>query len=49
MIKENAGKRGGTMKRAPDPTPLQIRIACKKAQRSWTTEERHARSRYYQG
>lgn len=48
MIHENAGKRGGVTKRAPDPTPLQIRVACKKAQRAWTPEERHARSRYYQ-
>lgn len=49
MLKENAGKRGGETKRAPDPTPIAIRIACKKVQRSWTLKERHARSRYYQG
>jgi hypothetical protein len=48
-LKENIGRRGGVSTRAPDPTPIAIRIACKKFQRVWTSEERHHRKRYYQG
>jgi hypothetical protein len=48
-LKENIGRRGGAATRAPDPTPIAIRIACKKFQRQWTLDERHLRKRYYQG
>ena len=48
-LKENRGRRGGLATRAPDPTPISIRIACRKFQRRWTPEERHIRKRYYQG
>jgi hypothetical protein len=47
-IKENLGQRGGYTKRAPDPTPITIRIECRKLQRQWTAEEKHLRKRYYQ-
>lgn len=49
MLKENAGKRGGTMKRVPDPNKIAIRILCLKFQRSWTADERQDRERRYQG
>ena len=47
-LKENLGHRGGTSVRAPDPTPIAIRIACKKLQKRWSDEERHQRGRFYQ-
>lgn len=48
-LKENLGHRGGPSVRVPDPTPLAIRIACKRLQKLWSDAERHERSRYYQG
>jgi len=48
-LKENQGHRGGHSVRAPDPKPLEIIIACKRLQKQWSDEERHLRSRYYQG
>lgn len=47
-LKENLGHRGGTAVRAPDPSPIQIRLICKKLQQRWTEEERYQRGRYYQ-
>lgn len=47
-LKENLGQRGGTSVRAPDPSPIQIRLICKKLQKLWSDAERHERSRYYQ-
>ena len=47
-LEENKGQRGGPSVRAPDPKPLEIRVACKRLQKQWSDEERHLRSRYYQ-
>jgi hypothetical protein len=47
-LKENLGQRGGLATRAPDPTPLQIRIMCRRIRRRWLPEEFHLRKRYYQ-
>ena len=46
-LAENLGKRGGVSVRAPDPTGLQIRIACRRFKKAWTPLDFRLR-RYYQ-
>jgi hypothetical protein len=46
-LAENLGKRGGVSVRAPDPTGLQIRIACRRIKKAWSPLDYRLR-RYYQ-
>jgi hypothetical protein len=45
-MRENAGRCGGTMERASDPTEDEIRTMCEQHQAKWLDEEFEIRRRY---